>query len=683
MKILEFPISRITLFFTLGIIIAYYFHPNIIFVASALAVAFLVTLFLFVKSNQQFEQGSSFGMGLFLTCFLLGISTTLLHNDTLQKRHYSANETNYVDNHQLKFIIIDKLRSTTANDRFVAQLIAIDNKKVSGKVLINLKKGNLKPPIIIGSRLAIEDQLVKNFKPKNPNQFDYGKYLETKNIYAQVFTSASQVKISTEIQRDIWFYTANFRNKIINILAINGFKKEELAVIVALILGQQQDISPDVMRDYQYAGAIHILSVSGLHVGFILLFINFLLMPLPKNKWGNTTRLVIVLLSLWLFAIVAGLAPSVVRSATMFSFIAVGMFLNRETNSYYNLVLSLFTILLFEPLFLFDIGFQLSYTAVFFILWLEPIFKSVWKPTHKIIGYFWSILTVSFAAQIGTLPLSIYYFHQFPGLFFVTNLVLIPCLTIVMFLGLLLMILAFFDYVPTFLAKAVEICITLMNGFINWIASIESFIIKEIPLSFSLLIISYFFIVSCVVWIKKPSYPKLAVTLLSLLVFQLVFFSTNWSSQSKNEWIVFNISKRSLIAERKGKEIILFTNDSLSDNSFESKTVLSYATANFCKIKTSKRIGNTFSFQGHKILIIDEKSIFSTSIKPDIVVLRESPKLNLERLIHNNHPAIIVADGSNSKANIKLWKATCLQLKIRFHSTYENGYFSLRDSKSN
>ena len=683
MKILEFPISRITLFFTLGIIISYYCHPNVIYVASTLMATFSTTMVLFVKSNKQFEQKSAFGIGLCLSFFLLGISTTLLHNDTLQKNHYSANDTNYHDNHQLKFVILDKLRSTATNHRFVARLIAIDHKKATGKVLINIKKGSVRLPILIGSRLVIEDQLVKNFKPNNPNQFDYGTYLETKNIYAQIFTQASQVKISTQIQKDIWFYTANFRDKIISSLSSHGFKKEELAVIVALILGQQQDISPDVMRDYQYAGAIHILSVSGLHVGFILLFINFLLTPLPKNKWGNTTRLVIVLLSLWLFAIIAGLAPSVVRSATMFSFIAVGMFLNRETNQYYTLVLSLFTILLFEPLFLFDIGFQLSYTAVFFILWLEPIFKSLWKPTNKIITYFWSILTVSFAAQIGTLPLSIYYFHQFPGLFFVTNLVLIPCLTLVMFLGLLLMIAAFFDYVPHFLAKVVEVCITLMNGFINWIASIESFIITEIPLSFSLLIVSYFFIVSCIFWIKKPSYPTLTITLISLLLFQLLFFGSNWSSQSKNEWIVFNTSKRSLIAERKGKNITLFTDDSLSDNSFESKMVLSYATANFCKIKATQSIANTLSFQGHKILIIDEKSIYSTAIKPDIIVLRQSPKLNLERLIRDIHPKIIVADASNYKANINLWKATCLQLKIPFHSTYEKGYYSLTSFKSN
>jgi competence protein ComEC len=677
MKILEFPISRITVFFTLGIIIAYFFHPNIIYIANALALTFAITVAFFLKSNRQFEQQSAFGIALCMSFFLLGITTTLLHNDTLQKNHYCTQETNFTQNHQLKFVILDKLRNTSANYRFAADLIAIDNKKATGKVLINLKKENVLLPINVGSRIAIEDQLVKNFKPNNPNQFDYGHYLETKNIYAQVFTDASKVKISDQIRKDIWFYTANFRNKIVTSLSSNGFKKEELAVIVALILGQQQDISPDVMRDYQYAGAIHILSVSGLHVGFILLFLNFLLTPLPKNKWGNITRLVIILLSLWLFAIVAGLAPSVVRSATMFSFIAIGMFLNRETNQYYNLILSLFTILLFEPLFLFDIGFQLSYTAVFFILWLEPIFKSLWTPRNNIVGYFWSILTVSFAAQIGTLPLSIYYFHQFPGLFFVTNLVLIPCLTLIMFLGLLLMLFAFFDYVPHFLAKIVEVCITLMNGFINWIASIESFIIKEIPLSFSLLLVAYLFIISCIVWIKKPSYAKLTITLISLLLFQILFFGSNWSSQNKQEWIVFNVPKRSLMAERKGKNIVLFSDDSLVENSFESKMVLSYATANFCKIKCVKRISNALSFQGSKILIIDEKSIYSTSIKPDIVVLRQSPKLNLERLIKEIHPKVIVADASNYKTNIRLWKATCLQFKVPFHSTYEKGYYSL------
>jgi competence protein ComEC len=192
-------------------------------------------------------------------------------------------------------------------------------------------------------------------------------------------------------------------------------------VVSALILGQQQDISKEILKDYQYAGAIHILSVSGLHVGFILLFITFLLKPLRKDKLGNTIRLLTIIISLWGFAILAGLSPSVVRSVTMFSFVAVGMYLKRSTNIFHTLLVSMFLILFFQPSFLFDVGFQLSYLSLFFILWLQPVISNLWEPKNKIVSYFWDILTVSFAAQIGAFPLSIFYFHQFPGLFFINK----------------------------------------------------------------------------------------------------------------------------------------------------------------------------------------------------------------------------------------------------------------------
>jgi competence protein ComEC len=128
-------------------------------------------------------------------------------------------------------------------------------------------------------------------------------------------------------------------------------------------------------------------------------------------------KLCIIWFALWGFAVLAGLSPSVVRSVTMFSFVALGMHLKRQTNIFHTLLVSMLLILLFEPSFLFDIGFQLSYLALFFILWLQPIFLKWYKPDNQIVEYFWQLLTVSFAAQIGTLPLSLYYFHQFPGCF--------------------------------------------------------------------------------------------------------------------------------------------------------------------------------------------------------------------------------------------------------------------------
>ena len=677
MKILQFPIVRITFWFVLGIIVAYYYKLNINYVFGLLAISTLVFGYFLFQSYNKFEQKKGFSISLYFLFFVIGITTTLVHNDTFRANHYIHNATNFDANHQIQVTIIEKLKNTTNNNRYIAEITQIDHKTASGKFLLNLKKDSITKDFVIGTRLKIEEQLVRNFKPNNPNQFDHGKYLETKGIYAQVFAETSQLKISSIIDRDIWYYTSTFRNKIILNLEKSGFKKEELAVISALILGQQQDISPEVLRDYQYAGAVHILSVSGLHVGFILLFITFLLKPLPKNKYGNIIRLTVILVSLWLFALVAGLAPSVVRSAAMFSFVAIGMFLNRETNIFHTMLVSLFLILLVEPLFLFDIGFQLSYIALFFILWLQPMLKSLWEPRNKMVTYFWDIITVSFAAQIGAMPLSIYYFHQFPGLFFVTNLVLIPCLSVIMAIGVLLMLLAYFDFVPLFLSKIVEWSITFTNAYIKWIASIETFIIKDIPLSFSLLITSYLLVFSWIIWFKKPHFTKLILALGSVLIFQLLLVTTNWQSENKKELIVFNSKRSTIIGERLGKKIMLYTSDTLRENSFEKKMLQSYVTANFCEISNYKSIRNTIYFNNNKILIIDKSIVYKNTMNPDIIILRESPKINLERLLSAIKPKIIIADASNYKSYVAIWKKTCAKEKIRFHSIYEKGFYRL------
>eukprot|EP01137_Pigoraptor_chileana_P007565 Opistho-2@53324 len=191
-----------------------------------------------------------------------------------------------------------------------------------------------------------------------------------------------KIKIG-KLQSNIWSVFSNFREKISFNLELSSISKNELNVLNALILGQQQDISPEILKDYQYAGAVHVLSVSGLHVGFIMMFITFLLKPIGNSRKGSFVKLCIIIVSLWLFAVLTGLSPSIVRSATMFSFLAIGMHLRRTVNIYHSLLVSMLLILLFKPSFLFDVGFQLSYLALFFIIWLQPILSNIWKPKNR------------------------------------------------------------------------------------------------------------------------------------------------------------------------------------------------------------------------------------------------------------------------------------------------------------
>lgn len=678
MKILDFPLVRISIWFILGILTAHYIQLNGLISLGLLCIASILLLISYFKPINKFQAKLEFAFSLYFLFFSIGLISVNIHNPSKQKKHYNQNPQHFENQHFIDVTLIEKLKNTKKNQRFIADIIQIDQKKIVGKVILNIAKDKQKTDLTVGTRLLITDQLVKNFKPNNPDQFDYGSYLETKGIYAQIYTEPNQIKKNSKINKDIWYYTSLFRNKIAENLSKSGFQKEELAVIMALILGQQQDISPDVLQDYQYAGAVHILSVSGLHVGFVLIFIGYLLQPLPNTKTGNTFKIIITLLSLWLFAIIAGFSPSVVRSATMFSFIAIGKFINRETNSVHTTIVSLLVILLIEPNFLFDIGFQLSYLAVFFILWLQPIIQRIWQPKNVVIGYFWDIITISFAAQIGTLPLSIYYFHQFPGLFFITNLVLIPLLGfIIMPLGTLLILGAFFNYIPKLLASLVETSIALMNQFIGWIASFENFIWKEIPLNNSLLIVSYLAIIIWILWLQKPTFRKLVMALSSIIILQSLYFFIQWNEQFKNEFIVFNTMKKSVFAEKKGQTIQLLTNDTITSNSFEYEMLQTYATANFSSLTLPKKTSNHRYFNHKKILIIDQTAVYTTADKADILILSHSPKLNLERLLKHFKPTVVIADASNYKSYITTWKVTCLKNKIPFHSTYEKGFYKL------
>ena len=563
MKVLQFPLARITVGFVAGILVVYYFQPTVSFVFSLLFVAFCAFVIAYFVSKRSLLNAIYFGLATYFFAFAIGALTQIVHTDSFQSTNYIHEKAIFFFFRLLSVTIREKLRSSNYNDRYVVLVNQIDNAETTGKILLNVRKDSLNHPFEIGTHLQIQGNLYENSPVKNPNQFDYGKYLESKQIYAQVYADASDMKIGSLLEKDVWYYASRLRTKIIRNLEKSNFNKTELHVAIALILGQQQDISPEIIKDYQYAGAVHILSVSGLHIGFILFFVTFLLKPFPNTRRGSFIKLMVILVSLTTFGVIAGLAPSVLRSVTMFSFVAIGMYLRRSTNIFHTLLVSMLLILLFQPSFLFDVGFQLSYFALFFILWLQPLLAQLWLPKNKTANYFWEILTVSFAAQIGTLPLSIYYFHQFPGLFFVTNLVIIPFLSLIMGLGVLVMVLAAFDFVPVFLAKSLEWSIYILNKIINFIASLEQFIFQDIPFNWQLLLSLYLLIIATIVWFKKPSFNRLVLTLIGIIVFQIAYFETHWNVKTQRELVIFNSRKSTLIEERNGKKITLYDNDRL------------------------------------------------------------------------------------------------------------------------
>jgi competence protein ComEC len=675
-KIVHFPLTRIFVGFLIGILIFRIESPNLVIVFVSLTIN-LIGLFVFYFYTQKHNFiRFIFGVFVLLSSILIGISTALIHKENRIRIHYTNQIKDYEKPHKMNLLLVEKIKNNSKYNRYVAQIKILDGKNSFGKIILNISKENSAKNLKIGDVLQLNGTILKNKIPQNPNLFNYGKYYENQEIYAQIYIKNKRIIIKN-YEISVWASFSNFRETIILNLEHSDISKEELNVLNALILGQQQDISPETLKEYQYAGAVHVLSVSGLHVGFILLFITFLLKPIGNSRRGSLLKLFIIVLSLWAFAILAGLSPSIVRSATMFSFIAIGIHLRRTVNIYHTLLVSMLLILLFKPSFLFDVGFQLSYLALFFILWLQPLLSNIWLPKNKIIRYFWDIIAVSFSAQIGAMPLSIHYFHQFPGLFFVTNLLILPLLGIIMAVGVVAILIATFETVPIFIAKPTEFLIKLLNEIIHLVASMDNFVIKNISFSKEMLISSYLVIILMILWIKKPVFKQLILVFLSVILVQSIFIFQKKETLNKEELIVFDYKKNTLITARIGESVTVYGSDSIIENITKNLVIQSYLVGNFCYVTNKKKLENFMHFKNQKILVIDSMCIFPKKINPDIIIIIQSPKLNIQRLLKIYAPKEIIVDGSNYKSYIRYWEATCKKEKIPFHNTNEKGFYKI------
>ncbi|OCB75203.1 ComEC/Rec2 family competence protein [Flavobacterium crassostreae] len=676
MKVLQYPLTPITVFFILGILLANManINPNTIYHWFGMAITLLVAACLI--SIKRAINPLYFLSSVCLLALALGTIAQLSHSSNSQKHHYNHHPTAFSQTQEIKLLVREKLKNTPYHDRYVALLTQINGRNATGKIIVQVTKDKKVPGLIPGSSLKLQGRLQRHKKTLHPNQFDYGKYLDSKQIHAQLYTNYANIAIGTEYQKDLWYYSALLRNKIVQNLKESNFNQTELNVATALILGQKQEITPEILQDYRYAGATHILSVSGLHVGFIVVLLNFVLKPFGNNPKGRLIKLLCTLFCLFFFALLTGLLPSVVRSVTMFSFVAIGLFINRKNAIYYTLVVSLLLILVCKPSFLFEVGFQLSYLALFFIVWLQPTLSKIVTPKQKITRYVWDLFTVTLAAQLGTLPLSIYYFHQFPGLFFVTNLVVIPLVSLIMILGISVMSLAAIGYVPFILSKPLEYGIYGLNYLISTIASLEQFILKDIPLNLELMLGMYLGIVTLVIWIKNYKYKQLILVLLAIIGVQITYFKTQWQIQKQQEWIVYNINRSTLISSRKGTKISLYANQKTI--AAKQKVLKPYQIAHFSSIQNIQKIPNFAYFNKHKIAIIDSSGVYIQNSQPDVLLLTASPKINLERVLQLLQPKVIVADASNYKSLQNQWKETCKKQKIPFHATAEKGFFILK-----
>ncbi|PIX05717.1 MAG: competence protein [Flavobacteriales bacterium CG_4_8_14_3_um_filter_35_10] len=653
----------------IGITFSHYFTLTLAVSWLLLTLAFSVLLVTYFISKHLFNPRYYFAVATFLMFLAIGASRFTFAQEPPLKNHY----THFIKQENALVLSINQVLKPSKNYlKYEAEVQQVNQQATRGKLLLNIKKDSLETPLKVGDFVFTNALISEVEGAKNPFQFDYKSYLAQNQIYNQIFASPVEVRLLNLKSHSVKVIASNIRDKIIYEFEKKGLKGNELAVVKALLLGERHELDADLRQSYAAAGAIHILAISGLHIGIIMLLISFVLKPLESLKNGKTIKLILLVLILWCYAIIAGLSSSVVRATSMFTAIGFGLFINRKTAILNTLALSALILLLLNPLYLFDVGFKMSYLAVLAIVLIQPKIVNIWHPKFKVVHYFWQLLTVSTAAQLGVLPLSLYYFHQFPGLFFLTNMVILPFLGTILGLGLLFMLLAYIGFLPAIFIAIYQFIILVLNQFIVFIAHQEAFLLKNISFSLLLMLTCYLVIISAFYWMSQKTFYRTILVCLSVLSLQSVLIYQKYQSAKTNEFIVFNNYKTPLIALKNGVDLkILRTSDRL-DNAVLTNFKIGSQITNFEVLKTNQ---NLFLINDKKVLVVDKSAVFEPIKQIDIVVLTESPKLNLERLILQQKPKLIIADGSNYKSLITLWQRTCSQLKISFYNTSQKGAF--------
>ena len=673
-RLLNFlPFHFVVLLF-LGIYSQFYYQFwNFGFLKTLFLIA-IISIFLLILNHKKISTFLSF-----ILFYLIGVSSVYFNNDINYKSYYQ----NYAEKNSTVILRVDKvLKSGLFNDKYEVEVIQVVSTITRGKVLLNVRKDSLRKRLEVDDLLYVKPVFEKVNPPLNPYQFNYKNYLIKQGIHQQVFLDYNEFKRVGSQSFSMQGLSAKFRNHVKESLNDYNLKPDELAVINALLLGQRKDISKQLIKDYSRAGSIHILAVSGLHVGIILLILTWFFKPLERLKRGRHLKVILVVSFLWMFAFVAGLSASVVRAVTMFTFLAIGLSFQRKNIVEFSLISSMFFLLIIKPMFLFDVGFQLSYFAVFGIIWVQPKLYKIYTPKFKIVDKFWQLLSVSFAAQAGILPLSLYYFHQFPSLFWLSNLIIIPFLGGILIGGIVIISLSLIGFLPQSLATVYGFVITQMNNFVSWVSHQEQFLLKDISFSFLMMIASYFFIIFLVRFLIEKSPKKLIYFLISILIIQSVFLFETHQKKRKTAFIIFQKSRTSVLGIRAGEQLLVYHNeDSLEIR--KSNLMTSYRIGENVQQHFKTFDSSIFQFEKEHVLLLDSLGVYQlNNLKNLSVVLRYSPKINMERLIKTIQPKQIIADASNYKSDVSRWQIVCKEQKTPFYYTGKNGAYFLRKNKN-
>lgn len=360
-------------------------------------------------------------------------------------------------------------------------------KRIDRNILLSWMPDSLSKPLACGDSVCFYAKVSYPFSEKELTRFDYGDYLLRKSISGTALAYAGNWRCTGKPRSLSVSQLAKVcQQQVVDVYRSWGLDQDVQAVVSALTIGEKTDLTPELKAMYSAAGVSHVLALSGLHVGILSCILLWLFYPLTYLKHGRKILPFLVVCLLWFFAFISGLSSSVVRAVVMYSLYTFASFCSEERFSgMYSLVLAAFLMLIYNPFFLFDISFQLSFTAVFSILAFYPLFSRWLCIKNCVLRYVWNTLSLSISAQLGTLPFILYYFGSFPTYFLLANLVVVILAGGILMLTLVALCVASVPMVGSTVMTLLEWCTSVLNESTRWVQQLDGSQITSVYLSSS------------------------------------------------------------------------------------------------------------------------------------------------------------------------------------------------------
>lgn len=552
-----------------------------------------------------------------------------------------------------------------------------------GQSLLMLENDSLACALKKGDYIQFEPNFKEIESQNNPETFNYKRYLFFHLISQQTYLKSNHWNL-IEHQKH-WFdidQISTLRQYLLSQYKKYGIEDQELAVLSALTLGYKNDLDYSIQKSYAASGAIHVLAVSGLHVGIVYVIISYLLKFVLKFKKSQWVRFGFTLIFIWFFALLTGATPSVLRASLMFSFMALGQAIDRKNSTFNSIFASAFFLLLYNPFLLFDLSFQLSYSAVISIVYFQPLIYNLIPEYNSISKWIWGLISVSLAAQIGTVPITLFYFHQFPNYFLLSNFIVIPGAIILIWGSVLFFMVSGFEFFGKWIAFALDHIISFQNYLIQQIESWPFALSQNLYIDTIQLSILVFILLIIMQLIYKPKFSIALILGLSILLFSSYTNYQFYQNQKQRKLIVYQIKGQSAINFIDGKDNILLS--SLNVQSKQKDYVLKqnwmslglenekhlpmknlsqrYTLTNIIKSDNPHYFAknNFIQFYNQRILVIQDKSILS-QFKPhqlsvDYVIVAKNTRIDLSELKLYFKFKQVIIDSSHSPRNIQYWK---------------------------